>query len=402
MQERYESIIGRKEDNVDLALSESGSHNMSSTGNPPEQYRLRGVVMVPEKLLYNRPASASAPVLEVDFKGLRCVGQSLNRHTDGRFDGANWDQLVAVCKCLSELSHPNIVQFLGIYYPGQEEHEGATVLPPIVVTEFLPTDLTSCINEYRKRCDIPPEQHGTLPYSICYSILYDISCALYYLHEKTPSVVHGSLYSDNILLTHDMVAKISGLYKTKILSIGCTEPHRTTGSAYDHIVHFLPQEMNQANTEGTIFSDVFSYGIIMIHVLSGQLPIPDMAALKSDSLSDLDVMGSVSTAIHEEERRLKFLKGIKMDHCLQLIKECINDHSKHRPRAKKIVGELAEKVKQYPRPSWAERLEQLRSYTCGSKGGYYYIIMYNVMYSTAHMKGKRLARFLRGAHRHRP
>ena len=45
------------------------------------------------------------------------------------------------------------------------------------------------------------------------SILQDISRGLCYLHARNPPIVHQALYSDNILLTKDLTAKI-GDFKT--------------------------------------------------------------------------------------------------------------------------------------------------------------------------------------------
>ena len=347
---------------------------MMSSDDPariPERFRLRGVQIL--TVLHERPASASAPVLEVEFKGLKCIGQSL-RQKKGQYGGADLVQLVEECKPLSELNHPNIVQFLGIYYP---EHEEAMMQAPIIVMEFLPTNLTSCIDDYRKICGIPPEEHGTLPKDISYSILHDVSLGLRYLHEHTANNVHGGLYSGNILLTPNMMAKISDLNKTNILSIGCTKSERTTDSEFDCKYHFLPQEMKKAGAKGTIYSDVFSYGIIMIHLLSGQLPEPETPAVKvewgSYEFTDTAANTTVLLAISEADQREKFLNDIGKSHPLMnLIYECISDDYRDRPLASKIVDQLAIMVKQFPRPSFATHLKMLRQldcYTCESKGG---------------------------------
>ena len=42
---------------------------------------------------------------------------------------------------LSQLRHPNVVQFLGVYFERQ-------MTVPILVMEFLPTNLSSCIDKY--------------------------------------------------------------------------------------------------------------------------------------------------------------------------------------------------------------------------------------------------------------
>ena len=74
------------------------------------------------------------------------------------------------CQLLSQVCHPNIVQFLGVYFQQK-------VQTPILVLEFLPTNFTSCI-----------EQYGILPREMSYSILHDVALALCYLHSQTPPI----------------------------------------------------------------------------------------------------------------------------------------------------------------------------------------------------------------------
>ena len=88
------------------------------------------------------------------------------------------------------MRHPNIVQFLGVYF-----EEGAKMHIPMLIMEYLPMNLTTCIKKY----GIPPEstqatdEHGILPMEISYSILYDVALDLHYLHKQTPPIIHRDL-----------------------------------------------------------------------------------------------------------------------------------------------------------------------------------------------------------------
>ncbi len=65
---------------------------------------------------------------------------------------------------------------------------------PILVMEFLPTDLRRCLD--------------VLPDEISYSILHNVSLCLAYLHSRTPVIVHLDIASINIILSANMTAKI--------------------------------------------------------------------------------------------------------------------------------------------------------------------------------------------------
>ena len=135
-----------------------------------------------------------ATVLELDYMGLKCAGKKIHESLLNQGD-VNYPliQFEEECKILSQVRHPNVVQFLGVYFP-----EGETV--PILVMEFVPTSLTICI-----------EHHHSLLKDISYSILHDIALGLCYLHSQNPPIIHRDLSSNNILLTSSKQAKIADL-----------------------------------------------------------------------------------------------------------------------------------------------------------------------------------------------
>ena len=109
-----------------------------------------------------------ATVIELKYLGLKCAGKKIHelllREGDASYTVRRFEE---ECRLLSQVRHPNIVQFLGVYF-----QQG--VRAPILVMEFLPSNLTSCI-----------EQYGILPKEISYSILHDVALGLCYLHSRT-------------------------------------------------------------------------------------------------------------------------------------------------------------------------------------------------------------------------
>ena len=198
-----------------------------------EQYRLRTARET--GLEFGRGSYAA--VVQVDYKGLRCAGKKIHRVL---YEG-HMDNLVRrfeeECRLLSQLRHPHVVQFLGIYF---EEDTNA----PVLVMEFLPTTLTQCLDRY-----------GIMPEEINYSILQDVAIGLRYLHDRDDPIVHRDLSANNVLLTPDMKAKISDLGVAKILEADptrmspmttnpgtqCYMPPEATADRprYDAKVHFV-------------------------------------------------------------------------------------------------------------------------------------------------------------------
>ena len=296
------------------------------TGFDP--YKLTGVRVTDRELGHG----SYATVLELEYMGLKCAGKKIHelllRQGDASYTVRRFEE---ECRLLSQVRHPNIVQFLGVYFQQR-------VQAPILVMEFLPTNLTSCI-----------ERYGTLPKEISYSILHDVALGLCYLHSQTPPIIHRDLSSNNVLLTPNMTAKISDLGVARILNLtplqvsGMTQTPGTPA--------YMPPEVMVANPKYDTSVDEFSYGIMMIHIFSGQWPEPQVGQICAET-------GGRMIPVSEAERREVFLRAIGNDHPLMdLILKCIDNYARARAHASEIVGRLAKMVLQFP-ASFANRLDE--------------------------------------------
>ena len=298
------------------------------TGFDP--YKLTGVRVTDRELGHG----SYATVLELEYMGLKCAGKKIHelllRQGDASYTVRRFEE---ECRLLSQVRHPNIVQFLGVYF-----QQG--VRAPILVMEFLPTNLTSCI-----------EQYGILPKEISYSILHDVALGLYYLHSQTPAIIHRDLSSNNVLLTPNMLAKISDLGVARILNLTPLQVSRMTQTPGTPA--YMPPEVSIANPKYDTSVDEFSYGIMMTHMFSGRWPQPQVGQVRAEPDGRM-------IPVSEAERREVFLRAIGNDHPLMdLILKCIHNHPKSRAHASEIVGRLAEMVLQFP-ASFTNRLEILR------------------------------------------
>lgn len=289
-----------------------------------EPYILRGVVVT--DIVLGRGLYSS--VIEVEYCGLKCAGKKI--HDQGKSQIIQ--RFEEECQLLSQLRHPNVVQFLGVYFPPGER-------VPILVMERLQTNLTSTIKLV-----------GILPKEIGYSILHDVSLGLCYLHSQTPPIVHQNLSSNNVLLRSDMTAKISDLGISKILG-----PAQTSSTMRTHgTPAYMPPEMMKANPTYDVSIDKFSYGILIIHIFSGKWPEP---------LNPVDVAPDGQLIpLSEAERRNEYLQIVGDDHPLMdLIRKCIDNRPKSRPHASEILERLEQMVSAFP---CVNRLDLVSSNAC--------------------------------------
>ena len=298
------------------------------TGFDP--YKLTGVKVTDRELGHG----SYATVLELEYMGLKCAGKKIHqlllRQGDASYQVHRFEE---ECRLLSQVHHPNIVQFLGVCFQQR-------VQAPILVMEFLPTNLTSCI-----------EQYSILPKEISYSILHDVALGLCYLHSQTPAIIHRDLSSNNVLLTPNMTAKISDLGVARILNLTPLQVSRMTQTPGTPA--YMPPEVMVANPKYDTSVDEFSYGIMMIHMFSGRWPEPQVGPIRAEP-------GGRMIPVSEAERREVFLRAIGNDHPLMdLIRKCIDNYVQSRAHASEIVERLAQMVLQFP-ASFVSRLEMLK------------------------------------------
>ena len=171
-----------------------------------KQFELDGIMQVnpSDDMDYDLGHGSYGFVVEMSYRGLKCADKKFYRdlYCHGNVDAR--ERMITRCyeECLllCSLSHPNIVQFLGITL----ERDNPL---PLLVMEFVPFTLSTLL-----------EKEGILPEDISYGILVDVSMGLCYLHGRKPTIIHRDLSANNILLTSEMKAKIADLGVAKILN----------------------------------------------------------------------------------------------------------------------------------------------------------------------------------------
>lgn len=299
---------------------------MATTFKSVEAYKLDDVRVTDHEL----GRGSYAVVLEINYKGLKCAGKKIHdllltmeneneSHVDNRSTAIRFER---ECQLLSQVRHPNIVQFLGVHF--QENAQS-----PVLIMEFLPMNLTSCIKKYHK-----------IPAEIVYSILFDIALGLNYLHSQLTPIVHRDLSSNNVLLTPNMSAKISDLGVARILNLTPQQVSRMTRNP--GTLAYMPPEVMVADPKYDISIDQFSYGITMIHILSGKWPEPQ--------IGQIIIKDGQMVPVSEAQRRENFLTMIGDDHPLmELILRCINNDPQKRANTREIVQQLEELVMKTPK-----------------------------------------------------
>ena len=214
------------------------------------------------------------------------------------------------CRQCSRLRHPNVIQFLGVYYPTGAGGANRMRLP-VMVMEMMADSLTSFV-----------EKHEKIPVHIKYSIVQDVSLGLCYLHNHDPPIVHRDLSPNNILLTAHHVAKISDLGVAKVIR---ADSRKTMTKAPGTVDFMPPESLARSPVYGSPM-DVFSFAGIILHTFNQQWPSPSEQVV-------FDPKTRTRVALSEVEQRQQYLDKMigEAEVLRQLVEECLDDDPAVRP-----------------------------------------------------------------------
>ena len=229
------------------------------------------------------------------------------------------DNFIHECSHCSNLNHPNIVHFIGIYHPPQQ-------LFPVMIMELMDESLTA----YAEKPNISFKRRV--------SILYDVAEGLSYLHSRNPPVIHRDLSPNNVLLKHLPllpVAKIADLGVAKIVNVD-DKSSKSYQTKVPGTVDFMPLEAFGDKPKYGTPLDVFSYGGIMLYTVNGKWPGPT-------ALADFDPVTRQVRGFSEVERRQEHLDKMRgeAEVLRPLIEACLDNDPVKRPS----ILELSAKIK---------------------------------------------------------
>ena len=166
------------------------------------------------------------------------------------------------------------------------------------------------------------------PNDIKITILLDIAQGLQYLHGLDPPMIHRDLTTNNVLLTNDLRAKITDFGMSKLLNRKALETMTNVPGNKSH----MPPEARVSGAQSyTVLStakakklDVFSFGNVVINLLTGEFPVVD----------EIDRSGRRT----ELQRRKHLLDKIPQSREKDFIHRCLNNLPDNRPTTDEVVA----------------------------------------------------------------
>ncbi|MCO5595214.1 hypothetical protein L7F22_049253 [Adiantum nelumboides] len=230
-------------------------------------------------------------------------------------------ELISEVELLSRLHHANLVSLLGYCIEYREY---------ILVYEFMSKG--SLYDILHK-----PAFRQCLAWEDRMKIAMHIAFGIEYLHYfASPGLVHPDIKSSNILLDERNNAKVADFGLCKESLLGAEEAQTTAIKGSFGYLDPAYVKTNKLSSK----SDVFSYGVILLELITGRRPVMEGELLtdwcKQFYELDVSLMLDPTLARHYVERELMIMASVARD--------CVIEERELRPNMRSVVHRLCESL----------------------------------------------------------
>ena len=231
---------------------------------------------------------------------------------------------------MKNLKHDHIVKYYN-FYINREDNS------PMIIMECLEINLHKFLLS---------DSHQNLPLARKLDLLYGIVQGLEYLHSRPEPIIHRDLTASNVLLDSRAVPKISDFGNSCAVHIDWL--HSQTLTQVTGTLNYLAPEA-QSDKYG-IEIDIFSFGHLSLFVYIQKSPNQLLAPNYPKGDDDDSVCGRNEVERREEYFILLDKIPEKNPLLVALIKKCLSNAPKRRPKAEELISWLDEIRKDLPSP----------------------------------------------------
>ncbi|KAL0566780.1 hypothetical protein V5O48_015226, partial [Marasmius crinis-equi] len=170
-----------------------------------------------------------------------------------------------------QLSHPNLLPFVGMYYLDETRQQLCLVSP------WMERGDLSRYLKGKPRKDVDHQ-----------GLAYDVAAGLAYLHER--KIVHGDLKSVNVLVTPDERACIGDFGLSRVADSHGLRLSTSTSGPIRGTIRWLSPELLEPPCRSSTRSDIYAYAGVCYEIFTGKTPFHEL----------IDVAVMVAVLLHKQ------------------------------------------------------------------------------------------------------